>query len=77
VIAAAVDPPDSPSPQAQAQALPVIGDDPPSDSRVRLVPLVGAITCFTAAGLLGAVVRRRQAGLRAHESEVRALHRIH
>jgi len=42
-------------------------------SGVELVPLAGAIACFTAAGTGVVMVRRRRAAERAHEAEIRSV----
>jgi len=47
--------------------------DDGSFSGVELVPLAGAIACFTAAGTGLVMVRRRRAAERAHEAEIRSV----
>jgi hypothetical protein len=44
---------------------------------VQLVPLVGALTCFTAAAIGGVAFRRRRAAAQAEVDEVRLLRAIH
>lgn len=41
-----------------------------------LLPTVGAIACFTSAGLVGMTLRRRRAAERAHADEVRHLQQV-
>ena len=51
--------------------------DASPDGSVELLPLFGALTCFTAAAIGGVAFKRRQAAAQAHEAEVRSLHEIY
>ncbi|MFN8081410.1 MAG: hypothetical protein U0Q19_17785 [Kineosporiaceae bacterium] len=46
------------------------------DTAAWLLPTVGAIACFTSAGLVGMTLRRRRAAERAHADEVRHLQQV-
>lgn len=50
--------------------------DAPAQTASWLLPGVGAVACFTAAGLAGMTVRRRRAAERAHHDEVRHLQQV-
>ncbi len=54
-----------------------VTDASPDGSSVELLPLLGALTCFTAAALGGVAFKRRQAAAQAHDAEVRSLHEIY
>ncbi|MBL8929494.1 MAG: hypothetical protein JNL54_05175 [Kineosporiaceae bacterium] len=64
----------APSASIQPDIVEII--DPPSDTAAWLLPTLGAITCFTAAGIAAVGMRRRRAAERAHQDEVRYLQKV-
>jgi hypothetical protein len=61
----------APSGPPIVDVVPVVGDG--LFSGIELVPLAGAIACFTAAGTGTVMVRRRRAAERAHQAEIRSV----